>query len=134
MKKKTIVLYQLMWPVCKGGHGGKKRGGGRHVRRARGGWHVRGRGRRTRGRRVATCTGIGGLGECIRFGTLTRALPPSIWVIMQAFTFTLNDAYAALHKPALLGKATAFWDLLGAHAFGRFRPGLLIGRNNVLFG
>jgi hypothetical protein len=112
----------------------KTQRGEAHEEGAWGGWHVRGRRRRTRGRRVRTCTGIGDLGECIRFGTLIQALPPSIWVIMQAFMFTLNDAYAALRKPMLLGKATVFWDLLGAHAFGRFRPGLLIGRNNVLFG
>jgi hypothetical protein len=76
----------------------------------------------------------GSPGDCIRFGTLTRALPPGIRVIMQAFAFALNDAYAALREPVLIGKAPGFWDPLGAHASGRFRPGLLIGRNYVPFG
>jgi len=136
----SIVLSELMWPVCKGGHGGIKRGEW-HVRRARGGgWRIRGRrvwgrqGRHVWGRCRHACTGIGSLGVCIRFGTLTRALPSCVGVIMQAFAFALNDAYAALCKPALNGKASASWDLLGAHAFSRFRPGPLIGRNNVLFG
>ena len=74
------------------------------------------------------CAGTG-----IWFGMLTRVLPSSVRVIMDALTFTLNGAYAALGKPALVSKARASWNFLGAHAFGCFRPGLLIGRNVLLF-
>ena len=74
----------------------------------------------------------GSPGDCIWFGTLTQALPPSIRVIMQVLAFTLNNAYAALCKPVLFRKALGFLNLLGAHALGHFWPGLLIGHNYVL--
>jgi hypothetical protein len=52
---------------------------------------------------------------------------------MDVLTFTLNSAYAALSKPALVSKAQAFWNFLGTHTFGYFKPELLIGRNVLLF-
>ena len=85
----------------------------RHVRRARGGGRCGGGGRCREGHRRTA----GSPGDCIRFGMLTQALPSSIRVIMQALAFTLNNTYAALHKPVLFRKAPGFWNLLGAHCW-----------------
>jgi hypothetical protein len=65
--------------------------------------------RRGRGRGHTGIGSLESLRECIPFGTLTRALAPRIWVVVQAFSFTLNGAEAALREPALIGKAPGSW-------------------------
>jgi hypothetical protein len=117
----------MMWPVCKGG----KKHRGRHARRARDREQARQHVResvREMGVQEGKCLSTG-----IQFGILTRALPSSIRVIMEALMFTLNSAYAMLSKPTLISKAQASWNFLGAHVFSCFRPGLLIGCNVLLF-
>jgi hypothetical protein len=85
----------------------KTRSGGRRVRRAcGGGWCV--------WRRARACTSSPGR-------------PHPVWHAYPSIPPQCNDAQAALSEPTLLGKASGFWDFLGAHASGRFRPGLLMG-------